>query len=67
MLATAKRRHRCGIRTSKTAFRGVCRAATTVIRWGGGAEGIKLARAEGAEWVMHVDTDELMYPGGAPH
>lgn len=31
------------------------------------AEGIKLARREGAGWVLHIDTDELMYPGGAPH
>ena len=31
------------------------------------AEGIGLAREEGAEWVLHIDTDELMYPGGAPY
>jgi len=30
-------------------------------------EGIQLARADGADWVLHIDTDELMYPGGAPH
>lgn len=42
-------------------------SSNSLIRCGCAAEGIKLARAEGAEWVMHVDTDELMYPGGAPH
>ena len=29
------------------------------------AEGIKLAEADGVEWVFHVDTDELMYPASA--
>lgn len=26
-----------------------------------------MARAAGVEWVMHIDTDELVYPGGASH
>lgn len=30
-------------------------------------EGINLARDAGIEWVIHMDTDELMYPGGASH
>ena len=29
------------------------------------AEGIKLAEADGVDWVFHVDTDELMYPASA--
>jgi hypothetical protein len=28
-------------------------------------EGIKLAEADGVDWVFHVDTDELMYPASA--
>jgi hypothetical protein len=28
--------------------------------------GITLARGDGAEWILHVDTDELIYPGGSP-
>mmetsp|Transcript_12967 Transcript_12967/g.24719 ORF Transcript_12967/g.24719 Transcript_12967/m.24719 type:complete len:502 (-) Transcript_12967:176-1681(-) len=27
---------------------------------------IKIARAEKLDWVLHIDTDELLYPGGAP-
>jgi len=29
------------------------------------AEGIKLAEADGVDWVFHVDTDELMYPASS--
>ena len=29
-----------------------------------GAEGIRLAQQDKADWVFHVDTDELMYPAG---
>ena len=34
-------------------------------RWGH-AEGIQLAAADGIDWLLHIDTDELAYPGGAP-
>ena len=27
--------------------------------------GIELARNAGAEWLLHIDTDELIYPGGS--
>lgn len=30
------------------------------------AAAIKLAVKDGANWILHIDTDELMYPGGAP-
>lgn len=30
------------------------------------AEGIKLAKEDGIDWILHIDTDELMYPAGAP-
>ena len=30
------------------------------------AEGIQLAAADGIDWLLHIDTDELAYPGGAP-
>lgn len=30
------------------------------------AEAIKLARADGVDWLLHIDTDELVYPGGSP-
>jgi hypothetical protein len=26
--------------------------------------GIQLARNQSADWILHIDTDELMYPGG---
>ncbi|KAK9843726.1 hypothetical protein WJX81_003815 [Elliptochloris bilobata] len=29
-------------------------------------EGIQLAAADGIDWLLHIDTDELAYPGGAP-
>lgn len=29
-------------------------------------EGIKLAAKDGIDWILHIDTDELMYPAGAP-
>ena len=29
------------------------------------AEGIKLATADGVDWILHIDTDELVYPGGS--
>ena len=28
--------------------------------------GIEIALEKKVEWILHVDTDELMYPGGAP-
>ena len=31
------------------------------------AEGIQLAQQDGIDWILHIDTDELMYPGGASH
>jgi hypothetical protein len=31
-----------------------------------GAAGIELAFKDGIDWILHVDTDELMYPGGSP-
>jgi len=33
---------------------------------GARAEGIQLAAADGIDWLLHIDTDELAYPGGAP-
>ena len=30
------------------------------------AEAIKLATADKVDWILHIDTDELVYPGGAP-
>ncbi len=30
------------------------------------AAGIEIAMERKVEWILHVDTDELMYPGGAP-
>ena len=30
------------------------------------AEGIQLAQRDGVDWILHIDTDELVYPGGAP-
>ena len=30
------------------------------------AAGIEIALEKKVEWILHVDTDELMYPGGAP-
>lgn len=29
-------------------------------------EAIRRAHADKVDWILHVDTDELMYPGGAP-
>lgn len=29
------------------------------------AAGLQLAARDGVEWILHVDTDELIYPGGA--
>lgn len=29
------------------------------------AYGIELARSDGLDWILHVDTDELIYPGGS--
>uniref|UniRef100_A0A1D2A8P6 Glycosyltransferase family 92 protein n=2 Tax=Auxenochlorella protothecoides TaxID=3075 RepID=A0A1D2A8P6_AUXPR len=29
-------------------------------------EAIKLARKDDMDWILHVDTDELMYPAGSP-
>lgn len=29
------------------------------------AEAIKLAFKDNIDWILHIDTDELMYPGGA--
>lgn len=31
------------------------------------AEGIILAKEDGIDWILHIDTDELVYPGGASH
>lgn len=31
------------------------------------AEGIQLAQKDGIDWILHIDTDELIYPGGASH
>lgn len=31
-----------------------------------GAAGIQLAKKDGVQWILHIDTDELMYPGGSP-
>ncbi|BDA46538.1 Glycosyltransferase-like KOBITO 1 [Coccomyxa sp. Obi] len=28
--------------------------------------GIELAAKDGVEWILHIDTDELVYPGGGP-
>lgn len=28
------------------------------------AVGIHMARADGADWLLHIDTDEMIYPGG---
>ena len=28
--------------------------------------GIALAERDGVDWLLHIDTDELMYPGGGP-
>ena len=28
------------------------------------AAGIELAAKDGIDWILHIDTDELMYPGG---
>eukprot|EP00887_Chlorella_sp_A99_P005888 scaffold1.g5888.t1 len=28
--------------------------------------GIQMAQADGQDWVLHVDTDELIYPSGSP-
>ncbi len=25
-----------------------------------------MARRDGVDWILHIDTDELVYPGGAP-
>jgi hypothetical protein len=25
-----------------------------------------LAEKDGIDWILHIDTDELVYPGGAP-
>ena len=30
-----------------------------------GAEGIQMAFKDGIDWILHIDTDELVYPGGA--
>ncbi len=30
------------------------------------AAGIELAAKDGVEWILHIDTDELVYPGGGP-
>lgn len=30
------------------------------------AEAIKLAREDQVDWILHIDTDELVYPGGSP-
>ena len=32
----------------------------------GYAVGIQLAQKDGVHWILHIDTDELVYPGGAP-
>ena len=29
------------------------------------AVGIQMAQADGMDWVLHVDTDELIYPSGS--
>ena len=31
------------------------------------AEGIILAQKDNIDWILHIDTDELMYPGGTSH
>ncbi len=28
------------------------------------AAGIELAAKDGIDWILHIDTDELVYPGG---
>lgn len=30
------------------------------------AEAIKLASEDKIDWILHIDTDELVYPGGSP-
>lgn len=30
------------------------------------AAGIELAAKDGVDWILHIDTDELVYPGGGP-
>ena len=30
------------------------------------AAGIELAAKDGMDWILHIDTDELVYPGGGP-
>lgn len=29
------------------------------------ADAIELARKDGVDWILHIDTDELVYPGGS--
>lgn len=30
------------------------------------AVGIEMAQRDGVDWLLHVDTDELIYPSGSP-
>ena len=30
------------------------------------AAGIEMAAKDGMDWILHIDTDELVYPGGGP-
>lgn len=30
------------------------------------AVGIGMAQRDGVDWLLHVDTDELIYPSGSP-
>lgn len=31
------------------------------------AVGIEMAQKDGIDWLLHVDTDELIYPSGSPN
>ena len=37
-----------------------------MVPWGVQRE-IQLAQKDGIDWILHIDTDELIYPGGASH
>jgi hypothetical protein len=58
-----------GCRLQRRARHGLQPAAPHPAAWLGPrpapAVGIGMAREAGADWILHVDTDELIYPGGS--
>lgn len=45
-------------RALPTTYRTACRPCTAV--------GIEMALRDGVDWLLHVDTDELIFPSGSP-